>query len=117
MTNERTKPEVLAVAKELSQGFASRAAAADRTGKLPEEDVAAFKASGLAALSVPAKYGGLGADLGLATEVLLELAQGSTSTALVATMQVNLFGHSLEANTWGEHTETFCDLAVKGELF
>ena len=117
MTNERTKSEVLAVAKELSREVASRAAAADRTGTLPAEDVAAFKASGLAALSVPTKYGGLGADLGLATEVLLELAQGSTSTALVATMQVNLFGHSLEANAWGEHTETFCDLAVKGELF
>ena len=107
----------VAVAQELARGFGSRAAEADRTGTLPPEDVAAFKASGLAALSVPKQYGGLGADLGLATEVLLTLAQGSTSSALVATMQVNLFGHSTETGAWGEHTETFCNLAVKGELF
>ncbi len=112
-----TGAKPVAVAKELSRGFSSRAADADRTGTLPPEDIAAFQASGLAALSVPQSQGGLGADLGLATEVLLTLAQGSTSTALVATMQVNLFGHSAETQAWGEHTETFCNLAVKGELF
>ena len=116
MTREGTNPN-LAVARELSREFAARAAEADRTGTLPPEDVAAFKTSGLAALSVPEQYGGLGADLGLATEVLLTLAQGSTSTALVGAMQINLFGHSLETQAWGEHTETFCGLAVKGELF
>ena len=112
-----TRDEILAAAAELSSGFAERAAEADRTGTLPKADIEAFKASGLAALSVPQSYGGLGADSGLATEVLLTLAQGSTSTALVATMQVNLFGHSLETGAWGEHTETFCQRALNGELF
>ncbi len=112
-----SRDEILETAETLSKGFAERAAAADRNGTLPAEDVAAFRASGLAALSVPQSYGGLGADLGLATEVLLRLAQGSTSAALVAAMQVNLFGHSLETRAWGDHTETFCQLAVKGELF
>ena len=112
-----SRDEILETAETLSEGFAARAAAADRTGTLPEEDIAALKASGLAALSVPQNYGGLGADLALATEVLLILAQGSTSTALIATMQVNLFGHSLETQTWGNHTETFCNLALSGELF
>lgn len=109
--------EILDAAKELARGFSAQAAEADRTGTLPEADIEAFKASGLAALSVSQNYGGLGAELGLATEVLLTLAQGSTSTALVATMQINLFGHSLETNTWGEHTETFCKRALNGELF
>ena len=112
-----TEREILAAAAELAEDFAARAGDADRSGTLPAEDIAAFKASGLAALSVPATYGGLGADLRLATEVLLTLAQGSTSAALVATMQVNLFGHSLETHAWGEHTDTFCELAVKNELF
>jgi len=79
--------------------------------------VAALKASGLLALSVPKAYGGLGANLGLATEMLLTLAHGSTSAALVAAMQINLFGHTLETDAWGEHTETFCRRAVAGELF
>lgn len=112
-----TRDEILAAAAVLSSGFAARAAAADRAGTLPKADVEAFRASGLAALSVPEKYGGLGAELGLATEVLLLLAQGSTSSALVATMQVNLFGHSLETGAWGDHTETFCERALNGELF
>jgi alkylation response protein AidB-like acyl-CoA dehydrogenase len=59
----------------------------------------------------------MGADLGLATEVLLTLAGGSTSTALVAAMQYNLFGSSLETDSFGEHTEDFCARAVRGELF
>ena len=105
----------MAKAAELAQGFSARAAAADRDGALPAEDIAALKASGLLALSVPEAYGGLGADLGLATETLLTLAQGSTSTALVVAMQVNLFGHLDYA--WGEHTERFCRRAVAGELF
>ncbi len=112
-----TKNEILGTAEALAQSFAARAAEADRTGTLPAEDVAAFEASGLAALSVPQVYGGLGADLALATEVLLTLAQGSTSTALVAAMQVNLFGHSLETRAWNDHSETFCKCAVNGELF
>lgn len=84
---------------------------------MPEGDLEDFRASGLAALSVPTAYGGSGADLGLATEVLLQLAQGSTSTALVAAMQVNLFGHSLETQAWGEHSQIFCERAASGELF
>jgi alkylation response protein AidB-like acyl-CoA dehydrogenase len=101
----------------LSQAFASRAGKADRAGFLPAEDIAALKTSGLAALCVPDAYGGLGADLGLAAEVLLTLAQGSTSSALVAAMQFHLFGHGLETGAWGDHTETFCRLAAAGALF
>ncbi len=107
----------MAKAAELAREFAARAGEADRSGRLPPEDIAALKRSGLLALSAPETYGGLGADLGLATETLLELAQGSTSTALVVTMQTNLFGHSSETDAWGEHTEAFCKRAVSGELF
>lgn len=107
----------MAKAAELARGLAARAGAADRDGALPPEDVAALKGSGLLALSVPGTHGGLGADLGLATETLLALAQGSTSTTLVVAMQVNLFGHGLETGAWGETARRFCRRAVKGELF
>ncbi len=111
------RDQVLATAAELAQDFATRAGAADRAGALPAEDVDALRASGLLALSVPEAHGGLGANLGLATETLLTLAQGSTSAALVTAMQFNLFGHGLETDAWGAHTETFCRRAVAGDLF
>lgn len=53
----------------------------------------------------------------MCTEAQLRLAQGSTSSALVAAMQLHLFGHALETNAWGEHTGEFCRRAVQGELF
>lgn len=108
---------ILAVANDLAQNFAARAGDADRKGTLPKEDLEALKTSGLAGLTVSKQYGGLGADLGLTVETLLKLAQGSTSTALVAAMQFNLFGHGLETSSFGDHTETFCNRAVAGELF
>jgi alkylation response protein AidB-like acyl-CoA dehydrogenase len=55
--------------------------------------------------------------LGTCTEAQLALAQGSTSTALVAAMQLHLFGHALETGAWGEHAPDFCGRAVRGELF
>lgn len=112
-----TRDEVLAVADDLARGFAARAAEADRRGTLPKEDLEALKTSGLAGLTVPEQYGGLGADLGLTVETLLRLAQGSTSTALLAAMQFNLFGHGLETGSFGPHTDEFCSRAVGGELF
>lgn len=59
----------------------------------------------------------MGANLGLTTEVTLTLAGGSTSAALVAAMQLNLFGNGLETGSFGNHTEDFCARAVRGELF
>lgn len=107
----------MARAAELAAAFASRAGEADRAGRLPAADLAALRRSGLAALSVPEPYGGLGADLELAAEVLLMLARGSTSSALVVAMQTHLFGHSLETGAWGAHAAEFCRRAAAGELF
>ena len=111
------RDEILVVADELSRDFATRAGDADRQGTLPTEDLEALRTSGLAGLTVPKQYGGLGADLGLTVETLLKLSQGSTSTALVAAMQFNLFGHGLETGSFGLHTDEFCNRAMNGELF
>ena len=111
------RDEILAAADELAHDFATRARDADRQGTLPDEDLEALRTSGLAGLTVPEQYGGLGADLSLTVETLLKLARGSTSTALVAAMQLNLFGHGLETGSFGPHTDEFCKRAVNGELF
>jgi len=107
----------VALARRLAQEVARRAPDADRKGALPEEDIAALERSGYLALSVPKAYGGAGASLGACTEAQLELAKGSTSTALVAAMQLHLFGHALETGSWGDLMEEFCERAAQGELF
>jgi alkylation response protein AidB-like acyl-CoA dehydrogenase len=48
----------------------------------------------------------------------IELAQGSPSTALVAGMQIHIFGHQRETRSWDEGWyERFCREAAHGALF
>ena len=87
-------------ARTLAQEFATRAADADRQGILPCEDVQAMRDAGFFALSVPSEHGGPGLSLGDCVAALLELAQGSTSSALVAVMPLHVFGHAREIRQW-----------------
>ncbi|MCZ6633200.1 MAG: acyl-CoA dehydrogenase family protein [bacterium] len=80
-----SKPQTLS--KTLATQFATRADQADKQGKLPPEDIAALKSSGYLALNISKQYGGLNASFRDCIEAQLELAQGSSSTALVAAMQ------------------------------
>lgn len=112
-----TRDEAVALARTLAQRIASRAAEADRTGTLPVEDVQDLKASGYLALSVPAEFGGSGLGLGDCVAAQLELARASASTALVAAMQVHLFGHAEETRPWSDAIrERLGRLAVAGAL-
>ena len=61
--------------------FAPRAAEHDRHASFPVDDYADLHASGLLALCVPEKYGGLGADFETYCLVAEQLARGSASTA------------------------------------
>jgi alkylation response protein AidB-like acyl-CoA dehydrogenase len=106
------------LAKELAKDFASRAGEADKAGRMPNEDVAQLKQSGYLGLSVPKSFGGMGLSLQECVAAQIELAQGSTSTAMVAGMQVHIFGHQREARSWFEEAyERFCAEAVQGALF
>ena len=89
-------------ARTLAQEFATRAAEADRQGVLPREDVQAMRDAGFFALSAPTEYGGPGLSLGACVAALLELAQGSTSSALVAVMPLHVFGYAREIRQWPE---------------
>jgi len=105
--------EYLYIAQELAAQIQPRAAEADRTATLPPEDVRALTASGYSILSVPKKYGGYGASLAECVEAQMHLAQGSTSTALVAAMQLQVLGNQAEQRDWpAERFAFLCDQAV-----
>ena len=108
----------VSLATSLAEQFAARADEADREGVLPAEDVAALKESGYLGISVPREFGGFGLSLRDCVEAQLALAQGSTSTAIVAGMQVHIFGHQREVRSWDDAWyEQFCRLAANGALF
>lgn len=109
---------LLEIAKTLAREFATRGDEADRAGKMPPADIAALKQSGYLAASVPCELGGVGASLRQCVEAQIELAQGSASTAMVAAMQLHVFGHARETRPWPENIfAEFCARAVRGEIF
>jgi alkylation response protein AidB-like acyl-CoA dehydrogenase len=108
----------VSLATNLAEQFAGRADEADKEGVLPAEDVAALKESGYLGISVPREFGGFGLSLRDCVAAHLTLAQGSTSTAIVAGMQVHIFGHQREVRSWDDAWyEEFCRLAASGALF
>lgn len=107
----------ITLARQLAADFACRAGDADRLGKLPAEDVRQLKESGYLTLTLPREYGGEGLSLREALAVHLELAQGSPSSALVAGMQLHIFGNLSEARPWDEDKFAWlCQLATAGGL-
>ncbi len=104
--------------RDLAHDIASRAAEADRIGKLPAQDIQALRDSGYLTLNIPRELGGYGLDMRDCMAAHLELSQGSTSTALVAAMQLQIFGQAGELRHWpaGKYEE-FCQAAVDGGLF
>ena len=92
----------VSLAKQLAQDFATRADEADKAGTLPQADVDALKSSGYLGLTIPKEFGGYGLSLRDAVACQLELAQGSASSAMVAGMQVHIFGHQREVRQWDE---------------
>lgn len=110
--------EAIALGRELAADFATRAAEADLDGRLPAEDVEQLRRSGYLGLSVPREYGGSGLSLVECVRAQIALAGGSASTALVAAMQLQVFGHQREIRTWREEVyQRFCREAAAGALF
>src|SRR5579859_7654461 len=106
-------PSTIEMARALAQDVATRADDADRLGKLPDQDVRALRDSGYLTLSVPKEYGGYGLPLLDCIAAHLELAQGSASTAMVAGMNMQVFGNASEQRSWPPAVfEKFCRAAV-----
>ncbi|HSH02485.1 MAG TPA: acyl-CoA dehydrogenase family protein [Anaerolineae bacterium] len=113
------REDFVSVAGRLAEDIEGRADEADKEGALPAEDVQALRDSGYLALSVPREYGGEGLSLRDCLAAHLALSQGSASTAMVAGMQMHVFGHGREVGSWSEaHMSEFCRLVVEeGALF
>ena len=107
------------LARDLATQFATRADEADRLGKLPAADIRALRSSGYPALNVPRAYGGSDLSMRACIEAQLELAQGSGSTALVAAMQLQVFGNARLNRPWSEPLyERLCrEVVEQGALF
>ena len=72
--------DLLARASALVPALRGRAAQAEELRRLPDESVDDVLASGLYRLGVPARFGGLDVDYGLALDVASELARGCPAT-------------------------------------
>ncbi|GAB4430416.1 MAG: acyl-CoA dehydrogenase family protein [Anaerolineae bacterium] len=105
------------LAQLLAQQFAGRAAQADREGRLPAEDVAALKESGYLTLTVPRQFGGAELSMAETLAAHVELARGSAASAMVAGMQLHIFGSAREHNPWSEQAfKMLCRAALDGAL-
>ncbi|ONH35842.1 MULTISPECIES: acyl-CoA dehydrogenase family protein [Protofrankia] len=84
--------EVIQIARSVAKHFAEAGARADAENRFPTELVPIYKESGLPALAVPKKYGGLGADIWTTALVSRELAKGDPPIALAFNMHQTMVG-------------------------
>jgi alkylation response protein AidB-like acyl-CoA dehydrogenase len=84
MTND-----LVAVARQLGQNFAQRAAEFDETDTFVGEHYEALKAAGLVEAGVPKELGGGGHDVDALAAMLRELARHCSSTALAFSMHTH----------------------------
>ncbi len=106
----------LETAAALAKGFAARAAQHDHDRSFPLENFAELHAAGFHLLSIPTEYGGWGATLHEAVQVVEQLAQGDGPTALVYDMHVHVLGALAESRPWPEeHFAAVCaELVERG---
>jgi alkylation response protein AidB-like acyl-CoA dehydrogenase len=105
------------VAAELSGRLALTAAAHDESARFPFDNIRLLHEAGLVALTAPVEFGGSGAGLAEASDVIREIARGEPSTALILIMQyINLA--TLPAGRWPEHLvrRVVGDAVEKGAL-
>lgn len=96
----RRQAELMALADDLAERIAARAAESDRANTFPFESFRDLHAAGYLALTVPEEYGGRGAtplELALAQE---RLARGDGSVALAATMHLIFIGMLAQTRAW-----------------
>lgn len=77
----------LARAARLADEFLVSAARDDADGSFPHAHLRALGEAGLLGLTAPARFGGSGAGLEIATEVVREIGRGDPATALILVMQ------------------------------
>lgn len=84
-----TSSDLVAIARQLGQDFARRAAEMDETDTFVAENYVALKAAGLVEAGVPQELGGGGHDIDSLAAMLRELARHCSSTALAFAMHTH----------------------------
>lgn len=99
----------LETADRLATRFAERAGQHDRDRTFPFLNFDDLRAAGFHLLTVPAEYGGWGATIAEAVQVLEHLARGDGPTALVYAMHVQVLGSLSESRPWDkDRFAAFC---------
>jgi alkylation response protein AidB-like acyl-CoA dehydrogenase len=106
----------VALAGQLAETIAPRAAAYDRDNAFPFADFADLAAAGYLALTVPESFGGMGANLGEFVRAQQRLAQGNGAVALGSTMSLSTLGREAQFHAWPEaiRTRVFTAAAREG---
>ncbi|MFG1643348.1 acyl-CoA dehydrogenase family protein [Amycolatopsis sp. NPDC049252] len=106
---------LVSAAAALVPGLSANAAAADATGRLPDDAVAALRKEGLFRLATPRRYGGHEAGACAATAIAAEVARGCPSASWVLTVYYTasialwLFPDRVRHRVWDEDPDaTVC---------
>src|SRR5262249_55533451 len=103
------REDLLALAAQLADDFATRAAQHDRDNSFPVENIARLKDAGYTALVIPEAHGGLGADLEDYVLCQEQLAQGCAATAIAINMHLFGLGSMVERATGRPEEKLFFD--------
>ena len=101
------------MARSLARTFAERAGQHDREGSFPFENFRDLRESGLLGLTVPERFGGLGANELEFALTLETLAWGDASTALAFGMHASNIGQLAEGNLWPDRLPALCQAVTE----
>jgi alkylation response protein AidB-like acyl-CoA dehydrogenase len=115
--SEAEQEAAVAKARELAVEFDRVGAEHDRDNSFPYELTSLFKESGLAALNVPKRFGGMGADIWTTARCVQELARGDAACALAFNMHIGVIGFF--TGMWSEDDQKrfFTGVASDAHLF
>lgn len=101
ITSLNAEPAEIEIARGLGNAFAATAAEDDLGARFPTRHVTALRRAGLLALTAPERFGGQGAGLALAAQVIRQIGRGDPAVALVLVMQ---YAHlaTLHRGRWPE---------------
>ena len=100
----------------LAARFAAVGPVVDRENRFASELVPEFRASGLAGLTVPRRFGGLGADIATFTRCVQTLAEGDPACALAFNMHMAVVGFFRGMWSEADQARYFGPVAREGKL-
>jgi SfnB family sulfur acquisition oxidoreductase len=116
MTRIASPDDALEVAAKLAAEFDAEASARDADRRFPHDQVQALKDSGLLAITVPARYGGIAAPVTVLAEVIRLIAHADPSLAQIPHSHF-VFLEALRLQGSDHQRSFFYDLVRSGALF